>query len=1145
MSQKFEKLKTLLKELFQLDQPDLDFGLYRIMHAKSAEVTQFLDRDLLPQVAQAFSLYKTADKAELEKELATAIAQAQALGADPETLPKVKELRYKLANEAVDLSALENEVYDRLYSFFRRYYLEGDFLAKRVYKPGVYAIPYEGEEVAHYWANRDQYYIKTSEYLRDYAFRLRPTDAHSPMRVHFRLVDAVEGEHGNIKAAEGKDRVFILAAAGETGRDFITEIDGEQGKELSIGFEYRPATLADWPEDVRAGKTKPPAKREELSAIAASRVLKVADSKLTVWLSELSKPNAELTGFTQLESHLRRYMARNTFDYFIHKDLGAFLSRELDFFIKNEVMHLDDVENETAPRVEQYLSKIKIIRAVARKIIAFLAQLEDFEKKLWLKKKFVVETAFLISISRIPEQFYAEVAANDAQREEWVQLLGIDALTSSYSTPLTTDFLKLNPTLMVNTLCFQAEFTERLLDAIGDLDQDTDGLLVHSENFQALNLMQHKCGSTIACVYIDPPYNTGQDGFAYKDAYKDSSWASMMHDRLQLARGLLVEKGVLFASINEIERATLEWQLREVFGVDNRIEEVIWVRDTMSNNSPTYSTNHEYVEVYSRNRHAVESDRSMFRESKPGFSEVMKLVESVRGNYPASPEIQVALRDLYQQHQLQHIEEARAQGQSKKDAIKSDPWKGLYPYRNVEYRDKQGHLVDDSVASECSAVPWVWREVEPSMPAGKQSASIKDPNSDNYRFYQPKHPVTHKPCKPPKRGWAFPQFSIGNRPSFEGYLKDDRILFRDSEKSIPQLKYFLHEVESIVSTSVIRQYADGEPKLEAIVGRKGLIDNPKPPGLIEKFVRQTTSGRAQILDFFGGSGTTAQAVIDANRRDGERRRFTVVEMEDYFNSVLLPRVTKIAFSPEWESGAFQRVSTAEEAKRGPGLIKVIRLESYEDTLNNLETRRTTTQQSLLEAPDAGGAGGFKEQFVLRYMLDVDTRGSQSLLNVQNFQDPTDYLLKVRRPGSDESREVNVDLLETFNWLIGLTVKHIAASQKFSAEFERDTEKRLRIKGRIKQDSAGPWWFRTVMGATPDGRRTLIIWRKLTGNPEQDNLVLDEWFTRQGYSTRDYEFQLIYVNDDSNLENLKTPDDTWKVRLIEEDFHRLMFDTEGV
>src|SRR5947207_15267750 len=110
MSQKYEKLKKLLMELFQLDQPDLDFGLYRIMHAKSAEVTQFLDKDLLPQVKEAFGLYKTADKAELEKELAKVIEQAQNLGADPETLPKVKELRAKLSNEDEDIATLENDV---------------------------------------------------------------------------------------------------------------------------------------------------------------------------------------------------------------------------------------------------------------------------------------------------------------------------------------------------------------------------------------------------------------------------------------------------------------------------------------------------------------------------------------------------------------------------------------------------------------------------------------------------------------------------------------------------------------------------------------------------------------------------------------------------------------------------------------------------------------------------------------------------------------------------------------------------------------------------------------------------------------------------------------------------------------------------
>ncbi len=256
MSQKFEKLKTLLKELFQLDQPDLDFGLYRIMHAKSAEVTQFLERDLLPQVREEFSKYQNSDKLELQNQLAKAIEQAQSLGADPETLPKVQELRAKLANDAVDIDALESEVYDHLYGFFRRYYSEGDFLSKRVYKPGVYAIPYEGEEVKLHWANADQYYIKTSEYLRDYAFRLRPEDDKNPMRVHFRLVDAAEGEHGNVKPAEGKDRIFILASG-----DFIAEEEGEQGKELVIRFEYRPATLTDWPEEVRGEKKKPPPRR--------------------------------------------------------------------------------------------------------------------------------------------------------------------------------------------------------------------------------------------------------------------------------------------------------------------------------------------------------------------------------------------------------------------------------------------------------------------------------------------------------------------------------------------------------------------------------------------------------------------------------------------------------------------------------------------------------------------------------------------------------------------------------------------------------------------------------------------------------------------------------------------------------------------
>jgi adenine-specific DNA-methyltransferase len=260
---------------------------------------------------------------------------------------------------------------------------------------------------------------------------------------------------------------------------------------------------------------------------------------------------------------------------------------------------------------------------------------------------------------------------------------------------------------------------------------------------------------------------------------------------------------------------------------------------------------------------------------------------------------------------------------------------------------------------------------------------------------------------------------------------------------------------------------------------------------------------------------------------------------------LVPRVKKVSFAPEWKDGKPKRLASADECKRSPRVIKLVRLESYEDALNNLQTRRTEAQASLLNGIESQGEDKLREQYLLRYMLDVETQGSASLLSIVAIQDPTTYRLKVRLPGSDDTQEVQVDLLDTFNWLIGLRVQSIAAPQVFSVAFSRDAEMRLKLESRPKLDVTGPWWFRTVIGVLPDGRKALVVWRKLTGKPEEDNLVLDDWFTRQGYSSKDSEFDLIYVNGGNNLENLKAPDDTWKVRLIEEDFHRLMFATDGL
>jgi len=318
MTNNLDKLKNLLAELFMLDQADLDFGIYRVMNAKRVEVTRFLDHDLLPQVRATLATVETGDRAALEAEKAKAIIAAQGVGLSreqAEQTPKVRELQAKLDAHA-NPADLENEVLSDLANFFRRYYSGGDFLALRRYKAGVYAIPYEGEEVKLHWANADQYYIKTSEFLRDYTFKLGDGGGNggSP-RVHFKLVEA-DTEADNKKSTAGQERRFILCAA-----DPLLETDGE----LVIRFEYRPDA------DKR--------KQAELNTLASETILNVPG--FTAWKSALARlaPTEKNPNRTLLEKHLGDYTARNSFDYFIHKDIGGFLRRELDFYIKNEIIH--------------------------------------------------------------------------------------------------------------------------------------------------------------------------------------------------------------------------------------------------------------------------------------------------------------------------------------------------------------------------------------------------------------------------------------------------------------------------------------------------------------------------------------------------------------------------------------------------------------------------------------------------------------------------------------------------------------------------------------------------------------------------------------------------------------------------------------
>ena len=180
------------------------------------------------------------------------------------------------------------------------------------------------------------------------------------------------------------------------------------------------------------------------------------------------------------------------------------------------------------------------------------------------------------------------------------------------------------------------------------------------------------------------------------------------------------------------------------------------------------------------------------------------------------------------------------------------------------------------------------------------------------------------------------------------------------------------------------------------------------------------------------------------------------------------------------------------------------------------------------------------------MLDVETGDSPSLLDLSAFLDPSAYRLKVKRPGSDASREVAVDLVETFNWLLGLRVSCMSVARRYDAEFGDAGQSNSTATVALQQTPDGPWWFRTVDGVLPDDRRALVIWRRRPGGDEPDgiecdNAVLDAWFKQSGYDAREAGFDLIYANGDHNLDSLKETDQTWTGQTIEDEFKRLMFE----
>ena len=1008
MSEAYKKLIKALETIFEMDKADLDFGIYRIMNQRRGEIKQFLENNLLSQVGDAF---KAGELVELKKELKKAITLAKEYNpnTNPEEIEPVKELRKKIASSA-DITAMENDVYSHLHTFFSRYYDKGDFISQRRYKSDVYAIPYGGEEVKLYWANQDQYYIKSSEYLRDYAFTLQQNG--DKKRVHFHVVEA-DIEKDNVKARIGEERRIVLDSDNP-----LAIVDGE----LTISFHY-----------VQKG-------REKQGKLNSDAVKTIFEQKgFDEWLVMLKqKPTtAKNQNRTFLEKYLNDYTARYTFDYFIHKDLGGFLCRELDFYIKNEIFRLDDIDKATFVVTEQHLRKIKVIRSIAHKLIRMLAQLEDFQKKLWLKKKFVVETNYCITLDRVPIELYGEIVSCSGQHLEWMGL----GFTAD-DTKITESYLKKNPYLVLDTKFFGDEFKSNLLASIESFDEQCDGLLIHSDNYQALNQLQNRYKDKIKCIYVDPPYNTSDNAFLYKNTYKHSSWLSMMANRVSIASTLMQLSGIFLGAIDDTEYSSFKSLLIDVFGGNNYVGTIaVEVNPAGQNIRPNVpARSHDYFHIFSKDIERIHLiQRSLTQGELKQYKE-----KDANGRF--------------------YWDNLRRRGGNSRPTDRPKQWFPLYiKENNVRVPDMEWD--DLSKLWSPNEVPhFDETKVWPIDPKGEKRIWRFNPDGVRREIANSEISVIKKAKR----------FEISKK-SREPNGKKPKTLWPDSKYSAT---------------------TNGSKLVRDILGPGLHFSYPKSIYLTLDAIRSWADESATVLDFFAGSGTTGHAVINLNREDNGKRKYILIEMDSYFYSVLKPRIEKIIYSADWNYGKPTGSKTGSSH-----CFKYIRLESYEDALNNLIfTDRTKQQQNLLESNK-----GLLEDYMLGYWLDVETRDSGSLLNVEQFKDPFNYMLKIATANVGATKRTRVDLVETFNYLLGLTIQHIDTVCS----------------------------FKVITGTNPKDESVLVVWRNVK---EQNNAVLEEFFDKSGYNLGDTEYNHIYVNGDHSLD-----DPYSKVKIIEIEFKRLMFD----
>ncbi|AYA13027.1 site-specific DNA-methyltransferase [Escherichia coli] len=386
----------------------------------------------------------------------------------------------------------------------------------------------------------------------------------------------------------------------------------------------------------------------------------------------------------------------------------------------------------------------------------------------------------------------------------------------------------------------------------------TKNLFIEGDNLDALKLLQETYLGKVKLIYIDPPYNTGND-FIYEDDFAEdadeylrrsnqvdedgnrlvantvsngrfhSDWLSMIYSRLRLARGLLKEDGAIFISINDAEFENLKSIASEVFGAENFVGTMVWAAGR-KNDSRFISASHEYIICFARSMNALKERGASWQILKKGLTEIEKTYSELRRKFGGDDAaVEVGLRKWYS------------------SLSDSDPSKR---HKHYQYVDKRGIYF---------------------------ASDLRKPQPTSRSRYEILHPITGKPVNMHPNGWSFAPERM------KELLADERIRFGADEKTRPTLKVYLHEANKEAAYSVFYQDGRGASiRLDALM-EAHVFDFPKDETIIQALVEMTTAGDDIVMDFFAGSATTAHATIAANSVDGSSRRFVMIQLPEEIN----------------------------------------------------------------------------------------------------------------------------------------------------------------------------------------------------------------------------------------------------------------------